>query len=348
MASPGRCRRGTTTEAASAIAGVAGTAATGPPTLSIRCQAGAHRARRFTSVAAIVGSRFGRHAGGHVGGDRCHDGTDHHRRDHPPNDHRGADDPDHRASDHRATEHVPGPDSTSGDEGRIPHRHREDPRHVGAVPNHGHRRRGDGPAAGGRRIHLRQGAQSHPRREGAEVGDRRSGSDGRPERRLRRRDRDPAAAAHPDPAAAAGGRGCGGRHRDLRATADASRARGDRPSPSRTRPTTPSLPTSWTQIPASPRRDQRACSASISLGRTLCTSPTMPRSAIAEDRRLLVLVDRDDVLRALHAHHVLRGAGDAGGDVDGGLDDLAGLADLVAVGHPTGVDDAHGTRPAHP
>ena len=31
--------------------------------------------------------------------------------------------------------------------------------------------------------------------------------------------------------------------------------------------------------------------------------------------------------------------GDAGGDVDGRLDDLAGLADLVAVRHPAGVDD---------
>ena len=45
------------------------------------------------------------------------------------------------------------------------------------------------------------------------------------------------------------------------------------------------------------------------------------------------------VLRALHADHVLGGAGDADGDVDVGLDDLAGLADLVAVGHPAGVDD---------
>src|SRR6478735_3177396 len=59
----------------------------------------------------------------------------------------------------------------------------------------------------------------------------------------------------------------------------------------------------------------------------------------AEDRGFLVLVDRDDVLRALHAHHVLRRTGDAGGDVDGRLDDLAGLADLVAVRNPTGVDD---------
>src|SRR5688572_11965511 len=59
----------------------------------------------------------------------------------------------------------------------------------------------------------------------------------------------------------------------------------------------------------------------------------------AEDRRLLVLVDGDDVLRALHADHVLRGARDAAGDVDVGLDDLAGLADLHRVRHPAGVDD---------
>ena len=93
---------------------------------------------------------------------------------------------------------------------------------------------------------------------------------------------------------------------------------------------------------------QRAWSASMSLGRTLCTSPTMPRSAIAEDRRLLVLVDGDDVLRALHAHHVLGRAGDAGGDVDVRLHDLAGLADLVAVRHPAGVDDRPGRARARP
>ena len=46
---------------------------------------------------------------------------------------------------------------------------------------------------------------------------------------------------------------------------------------------------------------QRAFSASMSLGTTLWTSPTMPRSANAEDRRLRVLVDGDDVVRALHA-----------------------------------------------
>ncbi len=58
-----------------------------------------------------------------------------------------------------------------------------------------------------------------------------------------------------------------------------------------------------------------------------------------EDRSLLVLVDGDDVFGALHADEVLGGTGDATGDVNGGLDDLSGLADLVAVGHPAGIDD---------
>ncbi len=58
-----------------------------------------------------------------------------------------------------------------------------------------------------------------------------------------------------------------------------------------------------------------------------------------EDRGVLVLVDGHDVLRVLHAHHVLGGARDPAGHVDGGLHRLAGLADLVRVGHPAGVDD---------
>src|SRR2546425_1480659 len=51
----------------------------------------------------------------------------------------------------------------------------------------------------------------------------------------------------------------------------------------------------------------------------------------AEDRRLGVLVDRDDHLRILHARQVLDRAADAGGDVQLGRDDLAGLADLPVV-----------------
>ena len=58
-----------------------------------------------------------------------------------------------------------------------------------------------------------------------------------------------------------------------------------------------------------------------------------------EDRRLGVLVDRDDPLRALHADLVLRRPADADRDVDVGLDGLPGLADLHRVGHPAGVDD---------
>ena len=57
-----------------------------------------------------------------------------------------------------------------------------------------------------------------------------------------------------------------------------------------------------------------------------------------EDRRLLVLVDGDDDLAVLHAGQVLDGAGDADGDVELGRHDLAGLADLVVVGHEAGVD----------
>ena len=76
----------------------------------------------------------------------------------------------------------------------------------------------------------------------------------------------------------------------------------------------------------------------MSAGTTLCTSPTMPRSD-REDRRLAVLVDRDDVVAVLHADEVLRRAGDAERDVHLRLHRLAGLADLQRVRHPTGVDD---------
>src|SRR3954453_1396839 len=61
-----------------------------------------------------------------------------------------------------------------------------------------------------------------------------------------------------------------------------------------------------------------------------------------EDRSVRVLVDRDDVLRGLHADLVLDRAGDAGGQVELRRDGLAGLADLGGVGVPAGVD--HGAR----
>ena len=58
-----------------------------------------------------------------------------------------------------------------------------------------------------------------------------------------------------------------------------------------------------------------------------------------EDRRLGVGVDREDLLRALAAGDVLRGAADAAGDVEVGRHLRAGLADLVGVRAPAGARD---------
>src|SRR6266851_6156092 len=57
-----------------------------------------------------------------------------------------------------------------------------------------------------------------------------------------------------------------------------------------------------------------------------------------EDRCFLVLVDRHDGLAVLHAGEMLDRAGNADGDVEVGRHDLAGLADLVVVGHVARVD----------
>src|SRR5918993_1748888 len=57
-----------------------------------------------------------------------------------------------------------------------------------------------------------------------------------------------------------------------------------------------------------------------------------------EDRGFLVLVDRNDGLAVLHAGQMLDRAGDADGDIEVGRHHLAGLADLVVVGHVTRVD----------
>src|SRR4051812_15720725 len=67
-----------------------------------------------------------------------------------------------------------------------------------------------------------------------------------------------------------------------------------------------------------------------------------------EDRRVLVLVDRDDVLARLHADLVLDRARDAGREVQLRRNGLAGLADLGRVRVPAGVDDRArgGNRPA--
>src|SRR6476661_18560 len=63
-----------------------------------------------------------------------------------------------------------------------------------------------------------------------------------------------------------------------------------------------------------------------------------------ENRRVLILVDREDVLRALHPDLVLDRAGDAGGQVELRRDRLAGLTDLGRVGIPAGVDHGTGGR----
>ena len=58
-----------------------------------------------------------------------------------------------------------------------------------------------------------------------------------------------------------------------------------------------------------------------------------------EDRRVRVLVDRDDHVRALHADLVLDRAGDPAGDVELRRDALPGLPDLRRVRVPARVDD---------
>ena len=57
-----------------------------------------------------------------------------------------------------------------------------------------------------------------------------------------------------------------------------------------------------------------------------------------EDRRVLVLVDRDDGLGILHPGKVLDRTRDTDRDIDLGSDDLARLADLVVIGDITRVD----------
>src|SRR5487761_1525987 len=52
-----------------------------------------------------------------------------------------------------------------------------------------------------------------------------------------------------------------------------------------------------------------------------------------EEWRFFVLVDRDDDLGIFHAGEMLDRARDADGDVELRCHDLAGLADLVVVGH---------------
>jgi len=58
-----------------------------------------------------------------------------------------------------------------------------------------------------------------------------------------------------------------------------------------------------------------------------------------EDRCFGILVDRDDVVRALHTDHVLGRTGNTKRDVHLGLHGLAGLTDLLGIRDPTGVDN---------
>src|ERR1700679_1341041 len=64
-----------------------------------------------------------------------------------------------------------------------------------------------------------------------------------------------------------------------------------------------------------------------------------------EDRRLLVLVDRDNDLRILHPRQMLDRSGDADRDIELGRHDLAGLADLPIVWRVARID--RGARGAH-
>ena len=77
----------------------------------------------------------------------------------------------------------------------------------------------------------------------------------------------------------------------------------------------------------------------MSLGTTLCTSPTMPRSATEKIGASPSLLTAMMLSRALHADEVLRRARDAERDVDLRLHGLAGLTDLLRVRHPARVDD---------
>src|SRR5215203_6292302 len=74
------------------------------------------------------------------------------------------------------------------------------------------------------------------------------------------------------------------------------------------------------------------------LGHDLVEVADDPEVGELEDRGVRVLVDRDDVLRALHADLVLDRAGDPGRQVQLRRDRLARLADLGGVGVPAGVD----------
>src|SRR4051795_11783327 len=80
------------------------------------------------------------------------------------------------------------------------------------------------------------------------------------------------------------------------------------------------------------------------LGQDLVEVPDDAEVGELEDRRVRVLVDRDDVLGVLHADLVLDRARDPGREVQLRRDRLAGLADLRGVRVPAGVDHGPGGR----
>ena len=65
-----------------------------------------------------------------------------------------------------------------------------------------------------------------------------------------------------------------------------------------------------------------------------------------EDRRFLVLVDRDDDLAILHPGEMLDRARDTNGNIEIRRHDLAGLADLPIVRREAGIDCPHGLHPS--
>src|SRR3954468_15330210 len=85
----------------------------------------------------------------------------------------------------------------------------------------------------------------------------------------------------------------------------------------------------------SPRRFERRAQ----LGQRLEQIGDEPVVGDLEDRRLAVLVDRDDRLAALHAGEVLNRAADPRRDVQVRSHHLAGLPDLEIVRHPPRITD---------
>ncbi len=71
------------------------------------------------------------------------------------------------------------------------------------------------------------------------------------------------------------------------------------------------------KIPPKRGRKGRASAAGFEcfdeLGENLVDVADYAQIGNTEDRGFFVLVDGDDVLRALHPHHVLRGSGDTSG-----------------------------------